>query len=60
MTIYLNMKGPEGRETVDELSRADFPDRRSFIKEANRLISEYSLCGMNVYKSSRMCANWKE
>lgn len=60
MTIYLNMKGPQGRETVDELRRVDFPDRRSFIKEANRLICEYALCGMNVYKSSRMCANWKE
>lgn len=58
--IYFNWKGPQGRETVDELNRDDFPTRRDFLQEAARLESEYHLCGMAVYRSSRMCANWKE
>lgn len=60
--IFLNWKGPQGRETVDsvELYPVHWPTRRAMIKEARRLVSEYAMCGMNVYTSSRPCANWKE
>lgn len=57
---YLNWKAPQGRETIDELSPADFPTRQAFRLELRRLISEYHLAGMACYSSSRPCANWKD
>lgn len=60
MTTYLNWRGPQGRETVDELSAADFPTWRDYRAELYRLIDEYTLAGMAVYASARMCANWKD
>tara|TARA_R110000824_G_scaffold242412_1_gene431112 strand:- start:828 stop:1010 length:183 start_codon:yes stop_codon:yes gene_type:complete len=59
MVFYLNWKGPQGRETVDELERNAFPDYRAFRTELNRLIEEYAMAGMNgVYSSSRACKGW--
>lgn len=63
-TVYFNWQGPTGRETIDEISRSDFPVGREgfkdFRKETQRLLEEYALAGMNAYPSSRPCANWKE
>lgn len=59
-TVFLNWKGPQGRETVDELSDSDFATWKEFRGEVRRLCGEYSLAGMSVYPSSRCCANWKE
>jgi len=58
--IFLNWRGPEGRETVDSVEHdaTYWPDRRAMRKEARRLVSEYALAGMGVYLSSRPCANW--
>ncbi len=56
---YLNWNGPTGRETVDELDSADFATPREFRAELTRLESEYAMAGMAVYRSSRMCANWR-
>jgi hypothetical protein len=63
--IFLNWKGPQGRETVEEIRAEDLAeywagDQNAARKEARRLVSEYAMCGMNVYTSSRPCANWKE
>jgi len=58
--VFLNWRGPQGRETVDELSRADFADSKAFRAELRRLISEYHLAGMAVYSSSRPCAGWRD
>lgn len=62
--IFFNWRGPQGRETVDELSRKDFPagreGRRAFRAEARRLASEYALAGMAVYQSSRACKAWAQ
>ena len=59
--IYLNWKGPQGRETVDsvELDATHWPTPRAMRKEASRLCSEYAQCGMAVYQSARPCANWR-
>ncbi|WP_370193839.1 MULTISPECIES: hypothetical protein [Aurantimonas] len=62
--IYLNWKGPAGRETIDEVDRATFGEGREGFKacraEVRRLIDEYALAGMpGVYSSSRPCANWR-
>ncbi len=60
MTIFLNWRGPTGRETVDEVERAAFPTYKAFRAEVRRLCGEYTLAGMAVYESSRACAGWKD
>jgi len=59
-TVYLNWKGPDGLETVDELSESDFATYREFAAERKRLIAEYAMAGMDVYRSSRACNAWKD
>ena len=57
--VYLNMKGPHGRETVDVVIRSELKlSPRDFSREVSRLVGEYSMAGMNVYASSRACAGW--
>lgn len=58
--IYLNWKGPQGRETVDELDPHHFPTRKAFREEVSRMIGEYRMSGMNVYSSSRPCRDWND
>lgn len=53
MTRYINFKGQQGVETVDQLERQDFSTYREFKKELNRLLTEYRLSGMAVYISQR-------
>ena len=57
---FLNWQGPDGLETIDELSRADFPPgregRRAYAAELARLRGEYALAGMSAYWSGRPCA----
>lgn len=58
---FLNWRGPQGRETVDELSPADFETRAAFRAEQRRLAGEYALAGMaGVYWSSRPCKGWRD
>ena len=61
MTVYLNMQTSQGRETVDSFTKGsdDDPAKSSeFRRYVSNMIYEYHLSGMNVYKSSRPCANW--
>lgn len=62
LKVYYNLKSYAGRETVDELCRQDFPQGtegfKNFRKEKQRIWEEYLRAGMNVYLSSRPCANW--
>jgi hypothetical protein len=52
MAYFINCKTSQGRETVDE-----FETR----KEALEMLREYQMAyTMNVYLSSRCCANWQE
>ena len=58
--LYLNWRGPQGRETVDQLDPADFPTHAAFRAERDRLLGEYSMAGMGgVYASTRACSGWK-
>ena len=61
MTVYLNLRGPAGRETVDQFTRGeDSPvDPRAFRRYVRDMVSEYHLAGMPVYTSSRACAGWR-
>ena len=63
MTIYVNWKGAQGRETVDqvEVDGVHVMSASEARKEARRLVQEYNIAGMfGVYTSTRPCANWRE
>lgn len=60
-TMFINWKGGQGRETLDEVCREDFSTWQEFRSECRQLIEEYAMCGMaGAYLSSRCCANWKD
>jgi len=58
MVTYLNMRTGDGVETVDEIIKSDFDSWTEYRAELSRLISEYHLCGMPVYSSSRSTKEW--
>ena len=60
--IYLNWKGPQGNETVDEFTRGeDAPeDVREFRRYVREMQAEHSLAGMSTYQSSRPCKGWND
>lgn len=53
---YINMKGPNGIETVDEF----FYNTREEKKEAQRCLKEYRLCDRynTYYLSRKACKAW--
>lgn len=59
MKTFLNMKTSQGRETVDEFAKQDGQSMRDYLAYVRQMVKEYQLAGMNVYRSSRCCANWK-
>lgn len=59
-TIYFNVKTEYGVETVDQLSRADFPSLKEYSKERKNMLEGYRNSGMNVYISSRSTKEWRE
>lgn len=59
-TVYLNWKGPQGRETVDEFTRAPGQTFRQFNEYLAAMRREYALAGMSVYRSSRPCRGWSK
>jgi hypothetical protein len=58
--IYINTKTIYGVETIDELDKADFPTVREYRVELRRLVSEYSMCGMTAYTSSKSTNEWRD
>lgn len=59
MKTFLNMKTSQGRDTVDEFEKQEGQSSKEYRSYVRNMIREYSLAGMNVYSSSRCCANWK-
>ncbi len=57
--VYLNMKGCYGIETVDEFTREPEQSPKEFRQYVSKMVSEYHLAGMPVYKSSRCTNDWK-
>jgi hypothetical protein len=59
-TVFLNWRGPCGRETVDAFTPGeDAPrDRKAFRAYVSEMQAEYALAGMPAYQSSRPCAGW--
>lgn len=66
--VYLNMRGPYGVETVDEVSLQDFnswnPTSKNPFKSFRAyifyLIKNYRECGMDVYRSQRCTKDWRD
>lgn len=58
-TVFLNWRGQQGRETVDEFTQEPGQTWREFRAYVREMVSEYHMAGMDVYTSSRCCANWK-
>lgn len=58
MTVYLNMKTNQGIETVDEFTREANQTPKEFRQYVSKMISEYHLARMNVYRSSRCTKDW--
>jgi hypothetical protein len=58
--IYINTKTTYGIETVDQLDKTDFISFMEFRREVKRLLNEYKILGMNVYKSQRPCKDWNK
>ena len=59
MKTFLNMKTSQGRETVDEFGRKEGQSMREYLAYVREMVKEYQIAGMDVYRSSRCCANWK-
>ena len=61
-TVYLNMRGPYGVETVDEFTQGeDAPqDPREFRKMVRQMVTEYHITGQPVYTSSRSTREWAQ
>ena len=57
-TIYLNMKTSFGVETVDEFTREPGQSFKEFRAYVSKMVSEYHLAGMHVYRSSRCTKDW--
>lgn len=58
-TIYLNIRTLQGIETVDEFTREKNQTFEEFNIYVNKMIKEYHVCNMGVYKSSRCTKDWK-
>lgn len=58
MPIYLNMRTSQGVETVDEFTREVNQSPKDFRVYVNKMIAEYRLAGMNVYRSNRCTKEW--
>lgn len=59
MTIYLNMKTNNVTETVDEFTKEPTQSNKEFRQYVSKMIDEYRLAGMAVYRSSRCTNDWK-
>jgi hypothetical protein len=60
-TVFLNFRGSFGVETVDSFTPGiDSPTNpKEFRAYVSKMVSEYHLAGMPVYRSSRCTNEWK-
>ncbi len=63
MKVYLNFRGPYGVETVDEFvndgncAPANPREFRAYVK---KVVGEYHLAGIPIYRSQRPCKEWAD
>ena len=58
--VFLNWRGPQGVETVDEFAPEDGQTWNQFRAYVRAMVREYHLAGMAVYRSSRACRSWNK
>lgn len=58
-TIFLNLRTSLGVETVDEFTREIGQCPKEFRAYVSKMVNEYHLSGMNVYRSSRSTKEWR-
>ena len=58
-TIFLNLRTSQGVETVDEFTRELGQSPKEFRAYVSKMVGEYHLSGMSVYRSSRCTRDWK-
>ena len=56
--VFLNWRGPDGLETVDEFTREPGQTARDFRAYVADMVREYHRAGMAVYTSTRPCRDW--
>lgn len=59
-TIYLNWDGGCGKETVDEFTQEAGQSRKDFLAYVRKMVAEYHMAGMAVYRSRRPCKAWRD
>jgi len=59
-TVFMNMDGPAGKETVDEFTREPGQPLREFRAYVRKMADDYRLAGMPVYTSKRPCKGWRD
>lgn len=58
-TIFFNTRTNYGIETVDEFTREEGQSPKEFNIYVRQMQKEYSIAGINIYKSSRSTNDWK-
>lgn len=59
MKLFINWRGPQGLETVDEFSPEAGQSPKEFRKYVKKMCSEYNLSyGGGCYISRRACKAW--
>ena len=57
---YVNMRGPWGVETIDEIREDEHADFKAYKAEIRNVIRSYREAGANVYISQRSTNSWKQ
>ena len=58
--VFLNWRGQQGRETVDEYTQEENQTTKEFRAYVRKMQAEYALAGMSCYQSSRPCKGWND
>lgn len=61
-TVFLNFRGSYGIETVDSFTPGENApeNHKEFRAYVSKMVSEYHLAGMPVYRSSRCTKEWAQ
>lgn len=57
--IYLNVRTGRGVETIDEFEKEPQQTYKEFKQYVSKMVNEYHLAGMPVYRSERCTKDWK-
>lgn len=60
MIRYINFKGKQGIETVDEINSADYKTHKEFRKDLRSIFANYVQMYGNVWISQRCTKDWND